>query len=56
MEQKLLIYNTLTRTKERFTPLHAPNVGMYVSLSPVQKSIGDFVAFRHIAYLSYKAG
>lgn len=30
MEQKLLIYNTLTRTKERFTPLHAPNVGMYV--------------------------
>ena len=26
MEQKLLIYNTLTRTKERFTPLHAPNV------------------------------
>ena len=22
MEQKLLIYNTLTRTKERFTPLH----------------------------------
>ena len=29
MEQKLLIYNTLTRTKERFTPLHAPNVGMY---------------------------
>ena len=32
MEQKLLIYNTLTRTKERFTPLHAPNVGMYVCL------------------------
>ena len=28
MEQKLLIYNTLTRTKERFTPLHAPNVGI----------------------------
>ena len=30
MEQNFLIYNTLTRTKERFEPLHAPNVGMYV--------------------------
>ena len=30
MEQKLLIYNTLTRSKERFEPVHAPNVGMYV--------------------------
>ena len=31
MESKLVIYNTLTRQKERFEPLHAPNVGMYVS-------------------------
>ena len=30
MESKLVIYNTLTRQKERFEPLHAPNVGMYV--------------------------
>ena len=30
MEQTLLVYNTLTRQKERFEPLHAPNVGMYV--------------------------
>ena len=33
MEQKLLIYNTLTRTKERFTPLHAPTWAcMFVAL------------------------
>ena len=30
MESRLVIYNTLTRQKERFEPLHAPNVGMYV--------------------------
>ena len=30
MEQDFLIYNTLHRQKERFVPLHAPNVGMYV--------------------------
>jgi len=26
----LRVYNTLTRTKEEFVPLHAPHVGMYV--------------------------
>ena len=30
MEQVLWIYNTLSRRKEVFKPLHAPNVGMYV--------------------------
>lgn len=30
MEQKLLIYNTLSRRKEQFEPVNAPNVGMYV--------------------------
>ena len=35
MESKLVIYNTLTRQKERFEPLHAPNVGMYVCGPPV---------------------
>ena len=30
MEANLFIYNTLTRRKELFQPLHAPHVGMYV--------------------------
>ena len=30
MENKFMIYNTLSRKKELFEPLHAPNVGMYV--------------------------
>ena len=30
MENKLTIYNTLSRTKEQFVPLNAPHVGMYV--------------------------
>ena len=30
MQQKLNLYNTLTRKKEMFEPLHAPFVGMYV--------------------------
>ena len=33
MEQTLLIYNTLTRKKEAFKPLHAPN-GYSAGLSP----------------------
>ena len=28
--RNLVLYNTLSRQKERFTPLHAPHVGMYV--------------------------
>ena len=30
MDNKLKIYNTLSRKKEVFEPLHAPHVGMYV--------------------------
>ena len=30
MEHPLHIYNTLTRRKEQFVPLHEPFVGMYV--------------------------
>ncbi|MDE6526508.1 MAG: hypothetical protein K2L75_04565, partial [Muribaculaceae bacterium] len=29
-EHSLCIYNSLSRSKEAFAPLHAPNVGMYV--------------------------
>ena len=30
MDNQLYIYNTLSRTKQPFKPLHAPFVGMYV--------------------------
>ena len=63
MESKLLIYNTLTRTKERFTPLHAPNVGMYVCgptvygdphLGHARPAITFDVLFRYLRHLGYK--
>ena len=63
MEQKLLIYNTLTRQKERFVPLHAPNVGMYVCgptvygdphLGHARPAITFDVVFRYLRHLGYK--
>lgn len=63
MEQKLLIYNTLTRTKERFAPLHAPNVGMYVCgptvygdphLGHARPAITFDILFRYLKHLGYK--
>ena len=63
MEQKLLIYNTLTRTKERFIPLHAPNVGMYVCgptvygdphLGHARPAITFDILFRYLKHLGYK--
>lgn len=63
MEQKLLIYNTLTRQKERFIPLHAPNVGMYVCgptvygdphLGHARPAITFDILFRYLKHLGYK--
>ena len=63
MEQKLLIYNTLTRRKERFEPLHAPNVGMYVCgptvygdphLGHARPAITFDILFRYLRHLGYK--
>ncbi len=63
MEQKLVIYNTLSRSKELFTPLHAPNVGMYVCgptvygdphLGHARPSITFDVVFRYLRHLGYK--
>ena len=63
MEQKLLIYNTLTRSKELFKPLHAPNVGMYVCgptvygdphLGHARPAITFDVVFRYLRHLGYK--
>ena len=63
MEQTLLIYNTLTRKKEAFKPLHAPNVGMYVCgptvygdphLGHARPAITFDILFRYLKHLGYK--
>ena len=63
MESRLVIYNTLTRQKERFEPLHAPNVGMYVCgptvygdphLGHARPAITFDLVFRYLKHLGYK--
>ena len=63
MKQDLLIYNTLTRSKELFKPLHAPHVGMYVCgptvygdphLGHARPAITFDVLFRYLKHLGYK--
>ena len=63
MEQTLIIYNTLTRAKERFVPLHAPHVGMYVCgptvygdphLGHARPAITFDILFRYLHHLGYK--
>ncbi len=63
MESRLVIYNTLTRQKERFEPLHAPNVGMYVCgptvygdphLGHARPAITFDLVFRYLRHLGYK--
>ncbi len=63
MENKFMIYNTLTRKKEEFVPLHAPNVGLYVCgptvygdahLGHARPAITFDVLFRYLTNLGYK--
>ena len=63
MENPLFIYNSLTRKKERFEPLHEPNVGMYVCgptvygdphLGHTRPAITFDVLFRYLRHLGYK--
>ena len=63
MEQNLLIYNTLTRSKVLFEPIHAPNVGMYVCgptvygdphLGHARPAITFDILFRYLKHLRYK--
>ena len=63
MDSELLIYNTLTRQKELFRPLHAPHVGMYVCgptvygdahLGHARPAITFDVVFRYLRHLGYK--
>ena len=62
-QQPLLIYNTLTRRKELFKPLHAPFVGMYVCgptvygdahLGHARPAITFDILFRYLKHLGYK--
>lgn len=63
MEQKLFVYNTLTRTKEEFKPLNAPHVGMYVCgptvysdahMGNARTYISFDIIFRYLSHLGYK--
>ncbi len=63
MDSKLLIYNTLTRQKERFEPINPPHVGMYVCgptvygdphLGHARPAITFDILFRYLKHLGYK--
>ena len=63
MENKFMIYNTLSRKKELFEPLNAPNVGLYVCgptvygpahLGHARPAITFDVLFRYLQNIGYK--
>lgn len=63
MEHQLAIYNTLTRRKEQFVPLHESHVGMYVCgptvygdphLGHARPAITFDLLFRYLRHLGYK--
>ena len=63
MDSRLVIYNTLTRQKERFEPLNAPHVGMYVCgptvygdphLGHARPAITFDLLFRYLLHLGYQ--
>ncbi len=63
MSEKLQVYNSLTRQKEVFEPIHEGQVGMYVCgptvysdvhLGNVRTFVSFDVIFRYLKYLDYK--
>jgi len=63
MDSQLVLYNTITRKKEKFEPLHPPFVGMYVCGPTVYSDVHlgncrTFVSFdlifRYLRHLGYK--
>lgn len=63
MEQKLTLYNTMSRRKEEFQPLNPPFVGLYVCgptvygdahLGHARPAITFDIVFRYLQYLGYK--
>ncbi|MDD2475951.1 MAG: cysteine--tRNA ligase [Dysgonamonadaceae bacterium] len=63
VQQQLVIYNTLSREKEVFKPLHAPHVGLYVCgptvygdphLGHARPAITFDLLFRYLQHIGYK--
>jgi cysteinyl-tRNA synthetase len=63
MTYSLYLYNTLTRQKEKFEPINAPHVGMYVCgptvycdvhLGNVRTFTSFDILFRYLSHLGYK--
>jgi cysteinyl-tRNA synthetase len=63
MESNLIIYNTLSRTKEAFQPLNPPFTGMYVCgptvygdphLGHARPAVTFDLVFRYLQHLGYK--
>lgn len=63
MEQNLIVYNTLTRKKEKFVPINPPHVGIYVCgptvysnahLGNCRTYISFDLIFRYLTHLGYK--
>ena len=63
MTNKLFVYNTLTRKKERFEPINPPLVGLYACgptvygdahLGHARQAIIFDVLYRYLQYLGYK--
>jgi cysteinyl-tRNA synthetase len=63
MDHNLIVYNTLTRTKEAFVALHPPFAGMYVCgptvygdphLGHARPAITFDLVFRYLLHLGYK--
>lgn len=63
MKEQLSIYNTLSRKKELFEPLHSPRVGLYVCgptvygdphLGHARPAITFDILFRYLTHLGYK--
>ncbi|MCQ2973659.1 MAG: cysteine--tRNA ligase [Bacteroidales bacterium] len=63
MDNNLLVYNSLSRTLQKFEPINAPYVGMYVCgptvygpahLGHARPAITFDLVFRYLKYLGYK--
>ncbi|HJZ40036.1 MAG TPA: cysteine--tRNA ligase [Bacteroidales bacterium] len=61
--KELFIYNTLTRTKEKFKPVNPPHVGLYVCgptvygdphLGHARPAVTFDILFRYLRHLGYK--